>query len=83
MSPGAGVDRVTLHFADLPSCRPPRLGANGDATPEYGRAESLSSAGRPYEARAELGRAVEMLREMEMAHWLPEAEAELAAASST
>jgi hypothetical protein len=80
MSPGAGVDRVTLHFADLPSCRPPRLGANGDATPEYGRAESLSSAGRPYEARAELATAVTMLREMEMVYWLPEAE--LAAAAS-
>jgi tetratricopeptide (TPR) repeat protein len=32
--------------------------------------------GRPDEARAELQRAVAMLREMGMVHWLPEAEAE-------
>jgi len=37
--------------------------------------------GRPDEARAELATAVAMLREMGMAFWLPEAEAELAAAS--
>jgi hypothetical protein len=35
--------------------------------------------GRLDEARAELSTAVAMLREMRMAHWLPEAEAELAA----
>jgi uncharacterized protein HemY len=33
------------------------------------------------EARAELSTAVAMLREMRMAHWLPEAEQELAEAS--
>jgi tetratricopeptide (TPR) repeat protein len=37
--------------------------------------------GRLEEARAELSTAIGMLREMGMAHWLPEAEAELAAAS--
>ena len=37
--------------------------------------------GRPDEARAELATVVAMLREMGMAFWLPEAEAELAAAS--
>jgi hypothetical protein len=36
--------------------------------------------GRPDQARAELATAVVMLREMEMAFWLPEAERELAAA---
>jgi hypothetical protein len=35
--------------------------------------------GRPNEARTELATAVAMLREMGMEHWLPEAEAELAA----
>jgi tetratricopeptide (TPR) repeat protein len=40
------------------------------------------SIGRLDEARAELATAVSMLREMEMAFWLPEAEAELAAALS-
>jgi tetratricopeptide (TPR) repeat protein len=39
--------------------------------------------GRLDEARAELSTAVAMLREMGMALWLPEADAELAAASST
>ena len=34
--------------------------------------------GRPGEARAELTTAVTMLREMEMTHWLPQVEAELA-----
>ena len=34
--------------------------------------------GRPDAARAELSTAVSMLREMGMAFWLPEAEAELA-----
>ena len=34
--------------------------------------------GRPEEARAELATAISMLREMGMAHWLPEAERELA-----
>ena len=33
---------------------------------------------RPEEARAELATAISMLREMGMAHWLPEAERELA-----
>jgi hypothetical protein len=36
--------------------------------------------GRPDEARAELSRAVAMLREMGMAFWQPEAETELAEA---
>ncbi len=39
--------------------------------------------GRAAEARAELERAVTMLREMGMAHWLPEAEAELAAVTTS
>jgi len=39
--------------------------------------------GRSDEARAELSSAVAMLREMKMLFWLPEAEAELAAASPT
>ena len=34
--------------------------------------------GRPADARAELSTAITMLREMGMAHWLPEAESELA-----
>ena len=38
--------------------------------------------GRPGEARAELSTAVSMFREMGMTRWLPEAEAELDAASS-
>lgn len=38
--------------------------------------------GRLDEARAELSAAVSMLRDMEMTRWLPEAEAELDAASS-
>jgi predicted RNA polymerase sigma factor len=37
--------------------------------------------GRTDEARAELSTAVAMLREMGMAFWLPEAEAELAGAN--
>ena len=37
--------------------------------------------GRPDVARAELSTAIDMLREMGMAHWLTEAEAELAGAS--
>ncbi len=37
--------------------------------------------GRVEDARAELSRAVEMFREMDMTHWLPEAERELAAAT--
>jgi hypothetical protein len=36
--------------------------------------------GRPAEARAELNVAIDLYRAMEMAHWLPEAEAELAEA---
>jgi hypothetical protein len=40
------------------------------------------SMGRNEEARTELSTAAEMLREMGMAFWLPEAEAELALASS-
>jgi hypothetical protein len=36
--------------------------------------------GRLEEAHTELSTAIQMLREMEMVHWLPEAEAELAAA---
>ena len=39
--------------------------------------------GRVDEARAELVTAVTMLREMEMAFWLPEAEAELAQADGS
>jgi class 3 adenylate cyclase/tetratricopeptide (TPR) repeat protein len=38
--------------------------------------------GRNEEARAELSTAVDMLRQMEMTFWLPEAEAELAATSA-
>ena len=34
--------------------------------------------GRQYEARAELTTAIQMLREMGMTFWLPDAEAELA-----
>jgi hypothetical protein len=34
--------------------------------------------GRPDEARAELATAISMLHEMGMAHWLPEAKAEVA-----
>ncbi len=40
-------------------------------------------AGRPDDARAELSTAVEMLRAMEMTHWLPRAEAELAASMAS
>ena len=40
-------------------------------------------AGRLDEARAELASAVAMLREMGMAHWLPEAERELAEADGS
>jgi tetratricopeptide (TPR) repeat protein len=36
-------------------------------------------AGRPHEARAELNVAIDLYLSMEMTHWLPEAEAELAA----
>ena len=46
-----------------------------------GLGKLLCCVGRLDEARAELSTAVQMLREMEMAHWLPEAEAELAGAS--
>jgi hypothetical protein len=38
--------------------------------------------GRPDAARSELATAVAMLREMGMAYWLPEAEAELAQTDS-
>jgi class 3 adenylate cyclase/tetratricopeptide (TPR) repeat protein len=36
-------------------------------------------AGRPHEARAELNVAIDLYLSMEMTHWIPEAEAELAA----
>ena len=36
-------------------------------------------AGRPHEARAELNVAIDLYLSMEMTHWVPEAEAELAA----
>jgi hypothetical protein len=35
-------------------------------------------AGRPHEARAELNVALDLYLSMEMRHWVPEAEAELA-----
>jgi hypothetical protein len=41
--------------------------------------ELYRKVGRSDEARDELATAVEMLREMAMTFWLPEAEAELAA----
>ena len=46
-------------------------------------AAALAELGRLDEARSELLTAVAMLREMGMTLWLPEAEAELAASSST
>jgi tetratricopeptide (TPR) repeat protein len=39
-------------------------------------------AGRPDEARAELNVAIDLYLSMEMTHWLPEAEAELAETAS-
>jgi class 3 adenylate cyclase/tetratricopeptide (TPR) repeat protein len=48
-----------------------------------GLGKLLRRVGRLEEARVELARAVEMLREMQMVHWLPEAETELAEATST
>jgi hypothetical protein len=39
--------------------------------------------GRQDDARSELSTAVTMLREMDMTFWLPEAEAELAAATTS
>jgi tetratricopeptide (TPR) repeat protein len=47
-----------------------------------GLGKLLHRIGRLDEARAELSTAVRMLRKMEMAHWLPAAEAQLAVASS-
>jgi tetratricopeptide (TPR) repeat protein len=40
-------------------------------------------AGRPHEARSELNVAIDLYLSMEMRHWLPEAEAELAAVASS
>jgi tetratricopeptide (TPR) repeat protein len=54
-----------------------------EARSHLGLGKLLRRVGRADDARSELAQAATMLREMGMAHWLPEAEAELAAASST
>ena len=47
-----------------------------------GRGKLLRRIGHTDEARTELATAVEMLREMGMTFWLPEAERELAATTA-
>jgi tetratricopeptide (TPR) repeat protein len=48
----------------------------------FGLGKLYRKVGRMEEARVELATAVEMFRSMEMTHWLPQAEAELAEAAT-
>jgi tetratricopeptide (TPR) repeat protein len=77
-----GAEEATAHFrqalalAETLEMRPLQ------ARCHLGLSKLYRRMGRSDEAHAELGRAAEMLCEMGMTFWLPEAEAELAAASS-
>jgi hypothetical protein len=68
--------RAALPIAEELEMRPPQAHCHLGLGKLYRRIE------RADEARAELATAVAMLREMGMAFWLPEAEAELAQANA-
>jgi len=72
----AGHYREALAIAEELEMRPLQAHCH------LGLGRRYRAAGRPRESRAELSTAVDMLREMDMTHWLPEAEAELAATTA-